>query len=229
MTGAVRIVVADGHPLYRRGLTALLASHPGWTVVAQEDTGADALDAVVRTQPDLVVMDIDLPHPHAAETTRRIAAERPEARILVLTSGDDGEAMAELFRAGVRGCLPKTDDRGALVRAVTAVAQGDALLPAAAARHVLDGGPELTSREQEVLNLVAAGWGTADISKVLVLDSVAVRAHVTAIVAKVGPGAATVRAGEDGPAPTALDPTAPGRTPSPGRPRRRGSRRGHRR
>jgi DNA-binding NarL/FixJ family response regulator len=220
MSGAVRIVVADGHPMYRRGLAALLASHPGWAVVAQEDTGAGTLDAALRTRPELVVMDIDLPHPPAAETARRITAELPEAAILVLTSRDDGAAMAGLFRAGARGCLAKTDDRSSVVRAVSAAVRGDALLPAAAARHVLDDGPALTSREQEVLELVGAGWGTEDIAKVMVLDPTSVRDHVTAIVEKVR----AVPPAEEAPAP---GPVPPG-TPEPP-PRVRRGRRGRRR
>jgi DNA-binding NarL/FixJ family response regulator len=188
VSGAVRIVVADGHPVYRRGLTALLAAHPGWAVVAQEDTGAGTVAAVLRTEPDLVVMDMDLPHPHAAETVRRIGAECPAAGILVLTARDDGEAMAALVRAGVRGCLLKGADQDPLVRAVTAVAQGEVILPPAAARYLLSGAVELTSREQEVLDLVGAGWSDADIAKVLVLDTAAVRQHVEAIVGEVQAG-----------------------------------------
>jgi DNA-binding NarL/FixJ family response regulator len=227
VTGPVRIVVADGHPLYRRGLAALLASQAGWAVVAQEDTGAGAVTAVVRTAADLVVMDIDLPHPSAAETTRRITAERPEADILVLTTRDDGAAMAGLLRGGAVGCLLKTGDQASTVRAVTAVVQGHALLPASAARHVLEGAPELTSREKEVLNLVAAGWSAGDISKVLVLDTAAVRAHVRAIVAKLhADGRRAEHAGETGPAAAGGSGSALGpRRTVP----RRGSRRGRRR
>ena len=225
--GVVRIVVADGHPLYRRGLTVLLASRPGWAVVAQEDTGAGTLTAALRTDPDLVVMDIDLPHPDAAETTRRIAGELRDVGILVLASRDDGAAMAGLLCAGARACLLKTDDQESVVRAVTAVARGDALLPASAARHVLAGGPELASRELEVLNLVAAGWSAEDISKVLVLDSAAVRAHVGAIVVKIQAAErrrAALRA-EETPPPGDGGAVLGG----PGSPRRTSSRRGNRR
>ncbi|HEY0486565.1 MAG TPA: response regulator transcription factor [Mycobacteriales bacterium] len=183
MSGPLRIVVADGHPLYRRGLAGVLAAQPDWAVVAQEDTGAGAVAAALRTGADVVVADLDLPHPDVAETARRIGAVLPGARILVLASRDDGAELAGLLRAGVLGCLPKTDDRSVVVRAVSAVARGDALLPAVAARQVLADADDLAGRRREVLELVADGWSTADIAKVLVLSPAAIRAQVTAIVA----------------------------------------------
>jgi DNA-binding NarL/FixJ family response regulator len=216
VNGAVRIVVADGHPLYRRGLTALLASHAGWTVVAQEDTGAGAVWAVEQHQPDVVVMDLDIPHVEVVEATRQMVAACPAVGVLVLARREDGERLFRALLAGARGHLPKSVDEGAIVRAVTAVVDGEAVLGAVAARRMLEflgSTPDaaVTSREYEVLNLVAAGWTSADISKVLVLTPAAVRGHIGDILTKVRRAAPEDPAGQTGGVPRTAAPRRRGR------------------
>jgi DNA-binding NarL/FixJ family response regulator len=231
-----RIVVAEARPLYRRGLSALLRGQPGWLVVAEEDSGATAMAAVVRSRPDVVVLDLELPGPGGIETTRQIVGACPDVGVLVLARFDDDRALFQALCAGARGHLHKGALHGEIVAAVSAVADGDAVLGPGVARRVVEffgglhpaGAPEpepLTGRETEVLNLVAAGWSPADIAKVLVLTAPALRAHVTAVVGKLQ---AAHR-----PGPTGLwepDATTPVPVDGPRRAgsRRRGSRRGRR-
>lgn len=183
----VRIVVADGRPLYRRGLAALLAAQPGWVVVAKEDTGPAVVAAVRDTEPDVAVLDLDLPVLDGIEAAREIAAENPETGVLVLAWRDDEDGFLAL-RAGARGFLPKGAEDSDIVRATAAVARGEAVLAGSSARRAVEfirSTPTvgLTARESEVLELVAAGWTTADISKVLVLTPEGVGRHVSGIVA----------------------------------------------
>jgi DNA-binding NarL/FixJ family response regulator len=184
----VRIVVADGRPLYRRGLAALLSAQPGWQVVGKEDTGLGAVAAVQDSEPDVAVLDLDLAAVDGIETTRRIATASPATGVLMLAWRDDEDGLLAL-RAGARGFLPKGAADSDIVRAVGAVARGEAVLAAAVARRVVEffragRSDRLTPREHEVLDLVAAGWTTADISKVLVLSPGAVGRHVSGIVAE---------------------------------------------
>jgi DNA-binding NarL/FixJ family response regulator len=193
--GGVRILVVEGRPLYRRGLAALLRGHPGWSVVAEEDSGTGALDAAVRSEPDVVVLDLDLSSPDGIETTRRLVVVCPGVGVLALTRFDDDRTLFEALCAGARGHLHKGAVHGDIVAAVSRVAGGDAVLGPGVARRVIDffGGHQpagtrvsepLSGRETEVLNLVAAGWSIGDIAKVLVLTVPAVRGHVTTVVAK---------------------------------------------
>jgi DNA-binding NarL/FixJ family response regulator len=102
---AVRIVVADDHPLYRRGLATLLRSQEGWEVVAEEETGIGAVTASHATQPDIVVMDLNMPGLDGIEATRRIVTTSPHVGVLVLTMYDDDGSVFAAMRAGARGYL----------------------------------------------------------------------------------------------------------------------------
>jgi DNA-binding NarL/FixJ family response regulator len=237
--GVVRIVVAEGRPLYRRGLAALLRGHPGWSVVAEEDSGTGAIASTVRVHPDLVVLDLELPRSEGIETTRQIVGAAPGVGVLVMTRFADDRAVFEALCAGARGHLDKGAVHGEIVAAVSAVANGDAVLGPGVARLLVDffgGRPAegaadcepLTGREHEIVNLVAAGWSTGDIAKVLVLTAPVVRAHITAAVVKLQ---AAHR-----PEPTGLWDAADGEVtpavvepPRRAAPRRRGTRRGRRR
>ena len=232
--GGVRIVIAEGRPLYRRGLAALLRGHPGWVVVAEEDSGTAAIAAAVHAEPDVVVVDLELSRPDGIETTRQLVGARPGLGVLVLTRFDDDSALFDAVCAGARGHLHKAAVHAEIVAAVSAVANGDAVLGAGVARRLADffagprpavtvGTPALTGRETEVLNLVAAGWSIPDIAKVLVLGAPVVRGHITAVVAKLQAA--------HGPGPDGLwDAAGAVERPAPAdRPRRTGSRRGSRR
>jgi DNA-binding NarL/FixJ family response regulator len=191
-----RIVVADDHPLYRRGLTAVLAAQAGWTVVAEESDGLGAVVAARRHRPDVVVMDLRMPGLDGIEATRRIVAAAPRVAVLVLTMYDDDASVFAAMRAGARGYLLKGADHAEIVRAVAAVADGEAIFGATVAARILEfltaprpGHPEvlfpqLTAREHEVLDLIAAGRSNAELAAILVLSPKTVRNHVSNVFAK---------------------------------------------
>jgi DNA-binding NarL/FixJ family response regulator len=193
---AVRIVVADDHPLYRRGLATLLRSQEGWEVVAEEETGIGAVTASHATQPDIVVMDLNMPGLDGIEATRRIVTTSPHVGVLVLTMYDDDGSVFAAMRAGARGYLLKGADQTEIVRAVSAIASGEAIFGPTVARRIIDYFaaprpphaptvfPELTAREHEVLDLIAAGRNNPDIAATLVLSPKTVRNHVSNIFTK---------------------------------------------
>ena len=192
----VRIVVADDHPLYRRGLAALLGNQPGWEVVAEADDGLGAVTAARTHQPDVVVMDLRMPGIDGIEATRRIVSTAPHVAVLVLTMYEDDGSVFSAMRAGARGYLLKGADHAEIVRAVAAVAGGEAIFGAAVAVRILEffagdrprttevAFPQLTAREHEVLDLIAAGRNNSDLARILVLSPKTVRNHVSNIFTK---------------------------------------------
>ena len=193
---ALSIVVAEDHPLYRRALVTLLAGTPGWQVVAEAADGAGAVTAAHTAQPDVVVMDLKLPGLDGIEATRRIVAASPHIAVLVLTMYDDDASVFEAMRAGARGYLLKGADRAELVRAICCVAAGEAVYGPQVARRIVDvftGArssysaqvfPELTERERDVLDLLAAGRRNSEIAGQLGLSDKTVRNHVSTILSK---------------------------------------------
>ena len=192
----VRIVVADDHPLYRRGLAALLSAQAGWEVVGEEADGIGAVTTAHATQPDVVVMDLRMPGIDGIEATRRIVSASPHVAVLVLTMYEDDGSVFSAMRAGARGYLLKGADQIEIVRAVAAVAGGEAIFGAAVAVRILEFFaaprpreteivfPQLTVREHEVLDLIAAGRSNAELAATLVLSPKTVRNHVSNIFAK---------------------------------------------
>ncbi len=191
----LRIVVADDHPVYRDGLALLLGSVAGLEVVGTAADGAEAV-AVVREQlPDVVVMDVQMPVLDGIEATRRIAAEVPSVGVVVLTMSEDDGTVFAAVRAGARGYLLKGADQEEVVRAITTVASGGAVFGAALARRIAEfftagpAGPEtafpqLTAREREVLELVAAGRSNTQIAAALYLSPKTVRNVVSNVLTK---------------------------------------------
>ena len=208
------VVVAEDHPLYRRALTTLIRSQEGWEVVAEAEDGVGAVTAAHASQPDVVVMDLKLPRLDGIEATRRIVAQSPHIAVLVLTMYDDDASVFEAMRAGARGYLLKGADQAEIVRAVAAVAGGEAIFGSRVARRILEFFaaprpvaapeivfPELTAREHEVLDLIAAGRSNTDVAAALVLSPKTVRNHVSNIFTKLhvaDRSAAIVRAREAG-------------------------------
>ena len=192
----VRIVLADDHPVFRDGLRAVLAAAEGLEVVAEAATGVEAVERAAEQQPDVVVMDLHMPELGGIEATERIVAQSPHVGVLVLTMYEDDDSVFAAMRAGARGYLLKGSAQGEITRAIRAVAEGEAIFGAAVARRVIDYFaaiepaahprvfPELTSREREVLELVAQGRGNADIARELVLSQKTVRNHVSNIFTK---------------------------------------------
>ncbi|WP_454042099.1 response regulator [Cellulosimicrobium sp. Marseille-Q8652] len=213
----VDVVVVDDHPVFRLGLVALLDSLDGVRVVGHAAGAAEAravlgLSAPPGTSADVVLMDVDLGDGSGVEVTRELVRARPGVRVLVVTMHEDADVVVAAVRAGARGYLVKTASPTEIERAVRAVADGAMILgPAVADRamaYVVGGRsavrvpfPQLTDREREVLDLVAAGLDNTAISRRLVLSPKTVRNHVTNVLTKLGArdrAAAIVAAREEG-------------------------------
>ena len=199
MSGApLRIVVVDDHPVFRMGLTALLASLDGLEVAGEADSIATAIAAVESLEPDVVIMDLHLGDESGVEATREVIARRPGVGVLVVTMVEDEDTVFAAIRAGARGYLLKGAGRVEIERAVRAVAAGEMLLaPEVAARTLplLVGGgrrgapvafPTLTEREHEVLELVAQGLDNVRIARRLALSDKTVRNHLSNVLTKLG-------------------------------------------
>lgn len=200
MTGPderIRLVIVDDHPSFRSGLRALLATADDIEVVGEAADGNEAVTNVGRLQPDVVLMDVTMPGADGIEATGRIIDASPHIAVIVLTmDGGDASVMAAL-RAGARGYVLKGAQRAELLRAIRAVAAGDAVLgpgvarrlPAYLAPTAPDAPapfPELTDREREILALVAQGRSNAEITDRLVVSPKTVRNHISNIFAKLG-------------------------------------------
>lgn len=196
MTPTVRVVIADDHPMFRYGLRAVLDAAEEVTVVGEAADGEKLLALVEQTRPDVVLTDLAMPAVDGATATRHILQRHPKTGVLVLTMHEDDEAVFGALRAGASGYLLKGADKAEILRAVLAVAAGEAVYGAAVARRIIGfftGAqqryaaqvfPELTAREREVLDLVAAGSGNHEIAQRLVLSEKTVRNHVAAILLK---------------------------------------------
>jgi len=192
----IRVVLVDDHPVFRHGLTALLAAMPDIEVVAEGATGHDAVRLVSELRPDVVVMDLNMPELNGVEATRLVTGQHPEIGVLVLTMFEDDDSVFAAMRAGAQGYLVKGADGPEVLRAITAVAGGEAIFGPSVARRVLAYltrplsvhdervFPDLTAREREVLELVAAGLGNAAIAHRLALSPKTVRNNVSSIFAK---------------------------------------------
>ena len=194
----IRVVVVDDHPVSRIGIAALLDSLDGIVVVGSAATADEAVEVVLAEEPDVVLMDLDLAEGSSGvDATRRIAVERPDVGVLVLTMLGDDQSLFAAVRSGARGYLLKTAAPEEVERAIHAVAAGDMLLGGEVARRAVSylsgaksaGGtafPELTEREREVLDLIARGLDNAGIARQLVLTSKTVRNYVYGITTKLG-------------------------------------------
>ena len=190
----VRIVLADDHAVVVEGLRALLSTVAGCAVVGTAATGAEAVRAAVTERPDVLVMDIQMPGMNGIEATREIGRVAPGTAVLMLTMFDDDESLFAAMRAGALGYVLKGAPPDSIIRAITAVAQGEAIFsPGVAARtlsflhrrrETAPAFPELSAREREVLDLIAAGESNAAIARRLVLSPHTVSNHISSIFAK---------------------------------------------
>jgi len=194
----IRVLLADDHPVYRDGLAALLASVDGLEVVGTAEDGLSAVALATELQPDVVVMDVQMPGLDGIEATRRVTAASPHIGVVVLTMAEEDATLFSAMQAGARGYLLKGANQAEITRAVTAVARGEAIFGPAIARRIADffadgpaagsaveqAFPQLTAREREILELVAAGRSNAQIASTLFLSPKTVRNNVSNILAK---------------------------------------------
>ncbi|MFD8999953.1 response regulator [Streptomyces sp. NPDC059582] len=190
----IRVLVADDHPVVRRGMSALLASLAGVEVVAEAGNGEEALREAQLSRPDVVVMDIQMPAMDGVEATRRLAALLPGVAVLVVTMFEDDATVVSAMRAGARGYLLKGAEQEEILTSLRSVAAGQFVMgPGVAARLLgrLDPAPEpllpfpeLTVREREVLDLVARGHSNGRVAAELALAAKTVANHLSAIFTK---------------------------------------------
>ncbi|MEV7361042.1 response regulator [Streptomyces sp. NPDC059687] len=200
-SSTVRVLIADDQMMVRQGFTVLLNARPGIEVVGQAVDGEEAVAMVAELAPDVVLMDIRMPGLGGIEATRRITADAPHPRVLVLTTFDLDEYVYDALRAGASGFLLKDASADQLAEAVRVVAAGDALLAPGITRRLiaefsrLTDAPraplkqrvgDLTERETEVLALIAQGLSNAEIAGNLVVAEQTVKTHVGRILVKLG-------------------------------------------
>lgn len=195
MTGPVRVVIADDHPVFLRGLGTVIDASPSLELVGTANNGAEAIKVVGSTTPDVVLMDLAMPEVDGIEATRRIMAGADPPAVLVLTMSDDEEAVLAAVRAGARGYLVKGADHDEIERSIHAVASGELLIGSEVAAFVLGllqgrrdrrTFHQLTEREHDVLELLAEGHPNAVIAHRLQISSKTVRNHVSNVLSKLG-------------------------------------------
>ncbi|MER5429057.1 response regulator transcription factor [Streptomyces sp. NPDC002588] len=197
-----RVVVADDQTVVREGIVMLLGLLPGVEVVGSAGDGEEAVRLVAELAPDVVLMDLRMPRCDGVEATRRIRAEHPATQVVVLTTYADDESLFPALRAGARGYLTKDAGGDEIVRAVHSVLSGDAGLSPSVQRRLLERlsapGPEparpgpadppdgLTSREAEVLILIAEGLTNQEIARRLHVSTATVKTHINNLFTKTG-------------------------------------------
>ena len=192
----LRVLIADDHPLFRNGMRALLSSSPGIEVADIATNGDEVIERAASLQPDVILMDLQMPGVGGIEATRRILHTSPHIRILVVTMFEDDHSVFAALRAGARGYILKDADEDEILRAISAVGGGEAIFSPAIAQRLIDFFaapqpvilpqlfPELTDREREVLMLIAQGYNNSDIARRLTLSLKTVANHVSNIFSK---------------------------------------------
>jgi len=190
----IKVLVADDHPVVRDGLRALFAEYPNIDLIGEAGTGREAIKAAVIDKPDVIIMDLAMPDTDGFSATAEINRVAPEVAVLVLTMSDDDITMTKAMRAGARGYLLKGATKEEILRAVTAVADGQAIFAPAIAQRVLarlgasvtkeDPFPQLTPREHDVLGLLAQGLSNSAIADRLGLSLKTVNNNTSSIFTK---------------------------------------------
>ena len=181
----IRILLADDHAVVRQGFKMILSAEKDMEIVGEAGNGREAVEQAEQLRPDIVVMDVAMPELNGIEATRRLAASMPHTRVIALSMHKDSVYVREVLRAGARGYLLKDSGAGDLVSAIRAVASGESYLSPAVSnavlddyrRHVTNPIDLLTSREREVLQMLAEGKTNKEIAVVLNLSVYTVDAH----------------------------------------------------
>lgn len=184
----IRILLADDHSVMRMGLATLIGSDPGMTVVGEARNGEAALKLVAETHPDVVIMDLMMPTLSGAEATKRILAEHPETRILILTSYGTSAECAYAIRHGALGVLTKDAAAESILDAVRTVAAGGRIIPDGIEKNLQEvfSSAKLTARQLEILDMVRRGFSNQDIARQFDISLTGVKKHLQTIFTKLG-------------------------------------------
>jgi DNA-binding NarL/FixJ family response regulator len=196
---AVRILIADDHDLFRRGLAAELTQVPGWVVAGEAANGRDAVALAAELKPDIIVLDLSMPGLNGLDAARAILSAEPSARVLILTAHESEQLVREVLGAGAQGYVLKSDAGRVLVAALKALLTGSPFFTSNVARMVLDGYlrngsgvPEgaqlLSAREREIVQLLAEGNSNKDIARALNISVKTAETHRSNIMRKMGFG-----------------------------------------
>jgi DNA-binding NarL/FixJ family response regulator len=195
----IRVLVADDHPVFRRGMRAILGAEPDTELVGEATDGEEAVALTLKLRPDVVLMDLNMPNVSGIEATRRILEENPETAVLMLTMFEDDKSIFAAMRAGAHGYVLKGADGAEMLRAIHAAASGEAIFSPTITRRLTEyfatpGGdhissmeqafPNLTEREREILALMAEGYTNNAIASRLYLSPKTVRNYVSSIFTK---------------------------------------------
>ncbi len=192
----IRVLIADDHPLFRDGIRTLLLASPDMQLIGEAENSSEVLQLAAQFQPDVILMDIQMPGINGIEATRRIIQASPHIAILMVTMFDDDQSVFSAMRAGARGYILKGAKHDELQRAIRAAANGEAIFSPTVAARMMDFFasiapskqpqifPELSERELEILDLIVQGYKNPEIAERLVLSSKTVRNYVSNIVSK---------------------------------------------
>lgn len=193
---SLRILIADDHPLFRKGMRTLLTATADTEVIGEATTGREVIELAAALQPDVILMDLQMPGVNGIEATRQILQDSPNIRILVVTLFEDDASVFTALRAGARGYILKDAKEDEILRAIRAVGSGEAIFSPAIATRLMEFFatprpsaskeifPTLTDREREILQLIARGSMNHDIARQLVLSVKTVNNYVSNIFSK---------------------------------------------
>jgi DNA-binding NarL/FixJ family response regulator len=193
---ALRVLIADDHLLFRDGLRILLNAVPGMELVGEASRGEEVIELAERLQPDVIIMDLQMPGMGGVEATRQILRSSPHIGILVVTMFEDDHLVFAALRTGARGYILKGATHAEIRRAIQVVSDGEAIFSPSIAKRLItffsamqpgalsEVFPELSEREREILDLIARGYKNPDIASRLVISPKTVRNHITNIFSK---------------------------------------------
>ena len=184
----IRILLADDHSVMRMGLATLIGSDSGMTVVGEAENGEAAVRLVAEAHPDVVIMDLMMPVLSGAEATKRIIAEHPGTRILILTSYGISAECADAIRNGALGVITKDAAAENILEAVRTVAAGGRIVPDDIEKSLKDvvSSAKLTARQLEILDMVSRGFSNQDIASRFGISLTGVKKHLQTIFSKLG-------------------------------------------
>ena len=183
-----RLLIADDHIILRMGLVTLFENTPGFEIAGEADDGEQAVKETLRLKPDVVIMDLSMPVKDGIEATREIMSAAPETKILVLTTFATSDSISDVLAAGARGVVLKNIPREQLLSSIRRVVAGEQVL-SEDVKAVLAKDPPvapLSSRQGEILNMLAKGFSNREMAEILGISVTVVKEHITALYGKLG-------------------------------------------